>query len=931
MDSNGGRLPGAVATLSASTFNRSFVTDANGVARFVGLTPDKYELKVVMTGFNTVVRPNVVVDTGANVTLNITMTPATQTEELVVVAETPLMDSKKVGTSTTLTTEELELIPTSRDPWAVLDTIPAIQSDRINLGGNESGQQSTFVGKGDDGDNAAWVIDGVDFTDFAAQGASQSYLDFGSFDQIGFTTGGSDVSTGSGGTVLNFVTKQGSNEHTGSMRLLWADEDFSSKNVNPDPVDGVVRQNSVIETFEKGFEIGGPIIKDRLWYWGAFNQNSIDNLTRSGQRDKTELENTSLKIHGDITPTTRGTFFYTNGAKLKDGRGAGPTRSPETTWDQDGPTPIYKYEISQLIGQNTELQFIYGRVDGGFALRPKTDPNTIQAVYDEAAGTWRNTYYTFGSARPQRTYTAKGTTFLGLGSTDNEFNYGFEFKEAQATTAGGWGTQQNVWLDDYHAVGGQSYFFAYRDGVTAREIESTSFWVQDSITAGNWTIKGGLRYNESEGNNKGGVVAANPFFPEALPALDYNGDTPVFTWETIAPSIGATYTFGSENQYLVRGSFRRYYDTIASGDVDFANPVATSRIVGWWDDLNGDGQFSVEEGSFPVPGNPYSLATRNVNTDNPALAVSNDFIDPNFDPPEVNEFILGGEWAITPGFTVAATYTHRTRNDDPASYLQGGITSADYEIVGYVEGTNPVTGSYREAVYGLDAAGDAKNPDRRVFLTNRADYEEIYDGFEFTATKRLSNRWMLRGFIAFQDWTHDVGPGAFQNPTIGTNRAEVDGGDVVVRAAGSGPKGDIFTGSASWSANLNGVVQLPWDVNVSANIFAREGYVAPLFVSHNFSDAAGRSAAGDVSTGALDTLRMDDIFNVNFKLAKVFTMGSTKVDLGIEIFNLFNEDSVLQVQRRVATSAGANADGTFGRINETLSPRIARFSATVNF
>jgi hypothetical protein len=934
VDSNGSALPGAVVTVSASTFNRSFVTDANGIARFVGLTPDTYEVKIVMTGFNTQVRPNVAVDTGSSVKLTIDLQPATQTEELVVVAETPLMDTTQMGTATTLNTAELEQIPQSRDPWAVLDTIPAIQSDRINVGGNESGQQSTFVGHGDDGDNSAWIIDGVEFTDFAAEGASQSYLDFGSFSQIGFTTGGQDVSTGSSGAVLNFVTKQGSNEHTGSMRLLYADKDFSSTNVtDPDPVDGRVKQNEVVETFEKGFEIGGPIIKDKLWYWGAFSQNSIDNLTRSGQRDKTVLENTSLKLHGDITPTTRGTFFYTNGAKVKDGRGASPSRAPETTWDQDGPTPIYKYEISQLVGQSTELQFIYGRVDGGFNLFPKGDPDTNQAVFDEAAQTWRNTYYTQAIKRPQRTYTAKGTTFMGLGATDNEFNYGFEYKEAQGTTSAGWGTGQNIWLDDYRALGGTSYFFAYRDGVTSREIQSTSLWLQDTLTAGNLTVKVGLRYNDSEGNNLGGDVAPNNFFPDLLPSLAYNGDSPVYNWKTLSPSLGATYTFGADNQYLVRGSVRRFYDNIAAGDVDFANPVSSSRLVGIWvDGQNGqpsDGLFQVGEEIW-FGGDPYAVST-NVNRDDPTSATSNNFIDPNLDPPEVDEFILGGEWAVTPGFTVGLSFTHRDRGSEVGSRLQGGITNADYELLGSANGVNPVDGStYNVPIYGLSADGLAKNPQRNTFLTNIPDYSETYDGFEFTVTKRLSDRWMLRGYVAFQDWTHDVGPESFQNPTMDINRNREDGGDVSVQAAGSGPKANIFTGTASWTANVNGLVQLPWDLSFSANVFAREGYSAPLSVSHNFRDAAN-AAVYAVSPGPLDTLRMDDIFNANVKLTKVFTLGSTKVDLGIEVFNIFNDDAKLQVLRRIATNAGASADGTFGRVEETLSPRIARFSATVNF
>jgi hypothetical protein len=932
---DGAPLPGAVATLSSSTFNRSFVTDANGEVRFVGLTPDRYELKVVMTGFNTVVRPNVIVDTGANIRLSVVMEPAAQAEELVVTAESPLMDTTKVGTATVLSTEEIDMIPQARDPWAVLDSIPGLQTDRINVGGNESGQQAQWVGKGDDGDNAAWIIDGVEFTDFAAQGASQSYLDFSSFSQIGFETGGAGVETGSGGTVLNFVTKQGSNRHTGSMRLLWADENFVSTNVNKnDPAninpDGSLKQNTVFETFEKGFEIGGPIIKDRLWYWGSFNQNNIKNIVRTGQRDDTDLENVSVKIHGDVTSTTRVTAFYTEGDKLKFGRGAGPTRAPETTWNQDGPSPIYKFEVSQLIGQHTELQLILGRVDGGFALTPVGDNQTIQAVYNELAGRWENTLRTDSNIRPQRSYNLKGSTFLSAGGSDHEFKYGFEYKEATSNYRGTWGQGSgNVWLDDYSAFPGvPSFFRAYRDSATSSAIEAYNIYVQDTVTFGNWTVKGGLRYNKSEGNNLGAAIDANPFYPEAVPALAYGGDSPQFTWDTIAPQVSATYTFGADNQYLVRSSYRIYYDNIAVGDVNFINPVGFGRILGYWTDTNGDTQFTPDEGSFPND-DPYAFTPLGINPTDPAGATSRDAIDPNLDPPRTNEFILGGEWAITPGFTVGAAYTYRVRDHELWTPLND-ITSADYEIIGYAEGVNPINGqAYRVPQYALSQEGRAKNPFLDQTLTNRPDYEEIFHGLEFTVTKRLSNRWMMRGHLSWQDWTHDVGPNGFQSPNLDPGRSNVDGGEVLLSSAGSGSKGDVYLGSASYTAYLNGVYQLPWDVAISGSLTAREGYVAPL--SHNAQnrDYRGVTTTTALSIGEPDVLRMDDIFFVNLKLTKVFTLGSTKVDLGVEVFNLFNDDATIQVQRGVAT--GTTQLTSFGRVNETLAPRLTRFSATVNF
>lgn len=957
---DGSPLPGVTVTLSASTFARSFVTDPNGNVRFVGLTPGVYELKGVFTGFNTIVRPNIQVDTGQNVKLDFAMTPSTQAEEMVIVAETPIADSDKVGTATVLTTEELQLLPQARDPWAVLDTIPGIQSDRVNIGGNESGQQSVFAGKGDSGDNAAWIIDGVEFTDHAAEGASQSYLDFGAFDQIGFTTGGSDVSSGASGTILNFVTKQGTNEHHGSMRLLFADQDFQSSNL-PEGVRG----NEIVETFEKGFEIGGPIIKDRMWYWGAFTQNTIDNRVVSGASDKTRLENLSFKLHGNVTSTTRVTAFYTSGDKQKEGRGAGNSRAPETTWNQEGPTPIYKFEVSQLIGQNTEIQLIYGRVDGGFSLTPQVSPDLAQPVFNEVLGRWENSYRVLDFSRPSRQYEIKGDTYLALGNSEHEFSYGFKYKDAWSISDEGWGDGgTNIWVDDYSGLGSTSYFRAHRNSLAGTVLDSTSLWVNDTMTFGNLTLEVGLRYNNSDSNNLPSTsVAANPLFPEAVPALAYQGDSPQFEYDTISPQIGATYTFGEDNQYLVRGSYRKYYDDIAVTEAATTNAAGRSWITGYAQDYDGNGQYDASELGFaldadgnviPYRGNegtqdPYLFTPTGIDPNNPGAATSRNTIDPNLEPPEVDEFVIGGEWSITPGFSVSAAFTQRERSNTQWSLTQLGgnrlLSRSDYQLAHTLTGTNPESGQqYSVDYYVLTAEADALiRANGGTRLTNRPDYSEDFTGFELTATKRLSNKWMMRGYIALNDWTRNIGQNGITDPTPNATRSNVDGADVAIASGGSGDKGDVFAGTASWTASINGLYQLPWDMAISGVLTAREGYQVPQFNSASgFVNGAGRPANTSYSIGDLDTLRYDDLVNLNLKLSKVFKMGSTKVDLAVEVFNVFNEDTVLQLDRNYGIhrnngaavqdfSDAGTERATFRRVDEYLSPRIARFSATINF
>lgn len=956
---DGASLPGVAVTLSADTFTRTFASDENGQVRFVGLTPGNYELRAIFAGFQPILRPNIQVDTGANVKFNFVMTPGLE-ETMVIIDESPVADSKKMGTGVTLNAEELTLLPQARDPWAVLDTIPGIQSDRINIGANESGQQSNFVSKGDDGTNTAWVIDGVEFSDHAAEGGSQTYLDFGTFDQIGVNTGGSDVSSGASGTTLNFVTKQGTNEHHGSMRLLFADQDFQSSNL-PEGVRG----NKVLETFEKGFEIGGPIIKDRFWYWGSFQQNTIDNQVVGGASDKTRLENLSFKLHGNITQSTRATVFYTNGDKQKEGRGAGNLRAPETTWNQEGPTPIYKFEVSQLIGQNTEIQLIYGRVDGGFSLSPQASPDTAQPVFDNVAQRWQNSYREIDFSRPSRQYELKGDTYIALGNTENEFNYGFKYKNAWSYSNENWGNEgTNLWVSDYSGLGTPSYFFAHRDSFQGTELDTTSLWVSDTMTLGNLTLEMGLRYNVSDSSNlPSSSVEANPLFPNAVPGLAYQGDSPQFEYETISPQIGATYTFGENNQYLVRGSYRKYYDEIAITEAANTNAAGRSWITGYAQDVDGDGQYDASELGFaldangnviPYAGNeasqdPYGpFNPVGIDPNDPSSATSLNTIDPNLEPPEVDEFILGGEWSITPGFSIAATYTQRQRSNTQWNLTQLGngrlISSDDFQLSHTLTGTNPETGESYSVDYYTQTAESAalQRQYGGTQLTNRPDYTQNFQGLELTATKRLSNKWMLRGYVAWQDWTLDVGPRGILNPTPNATRSNVDGAQVAIGSGGSGDKGDVFPGTANWTSSLNGLYQLPWDLAISGVLIARQGYLAPIFnQTQGFVDGIGRAANINYSIGPLDSLRYDDLVNLNLKLSKVFSMGSTKVDLAVEVFNVFNEDTILQRTRSYGVHVNDgqqtqifNEGGripAYRKVDEYMSPRLARFSATINF
>ena len=138
-------------------------------------------------------------------------------ETVVVTGASPVVDVKKTGTSTTLTSAELEGTPQSKDPWAALKTVPGVLVDRVNVGGNESGQQSGFIGKRNRGPRHDVEPRRRRHHRRELGGASSSVYDFNAFDEVNISTGGNDLRQQTGGIGINFVTRRGTNKFKGNI------------------------------------------------------------------------------------------------------------------------------------------------------------------------------------------------------------------------------------------------------------------------------------------------------------------------------------------------------------------------------------------------------------------------------------------------------------------------------------------------------------------------------------------------------------------------------------------------------------------------------------------------------------------------------------------------------------------------------------------
>ena len=291
-DNQGAVLPGATVQLTSDRMaSREATTGTRGEFRFADLDPGNYTLKVTLGGFTPYVRENVAVGVGTNVELPVQMLLAGVSEEVRVTAEAPLLDTRSQGNVANFDNKVLNEIPTARDPWVLMQFVPGVQVDRVNVGGSESGQQSVMSARGDDGSNTMWNVDGVTITDPAAIGSSPTYYDYSTFDEVQFTTGGLDPRQQTGGLGINFVTKRGTNDFHGQARLYFTNDSLQGTNVPSELAAQGFRGNGINQIAEYGADVGGPIIRDRLWFWGAWAKNDIQQVAitgRAGQHDAEE-------------------------------------------------------------------------------------------------------------------------------------------------------------------------------------------------------------------------------------------------------------------------------------------------------------------------------------------------------------------------------------------------------------------------------------------------------------------------------------------------------------------------------------------------------------------------------------------------------------------------------------------------------------------
>ncbi|HDZ26973.1 MAG TPA: TonB-dependent receptor, partial [Candidatus Aminicenantes bacterium] len=912
-DEDGTPLPGVTVTLSSTKIlAQTVITSERGNFRFMGLPVARdYALRLELPGFNTLIREKLDISFGRDLSLSLTLSQATLEEEITVIGESPVIDTKRTQVGVNITSEMIMSLPTSRNPWVIMSLVPGMLIDREDVGGNEAGQQSSYYGHGGLEGDTTWSIDGASITDMSALGAAPAYVNIASYEELQINYGNNDVRSQTGGVQLNIISKRGGNSYSGTFYMDVEKSTWQAENLTSELEDIGYTSAGINRVYLYGVNFGGPLLKDRLWFYGSWAVQDIDARTLAGGSDKTWLTSGYAKLNAQLTPTTRVEAFLEYDNKNKWGRSAwGYTvQGPETLWNQKGPGYIWKGEVEQTMG-NLYLNLKGIFMDGGFNLEPVQGKHTADGSGNYMVREYYPTFFVsgniddYGADRDSFNLNLTGNYFAeGILGGDHEIKFGVDYLTAKTTTFDYYeGNLVTVYYGpNANMPNGEDWVvWAVSDYEINVWMRKFGVYVQDTMTFGKLAVNFGIRYDREESKVKDAAIPASPWLPSYMPALSVDEIDPGVTWSRISPRMSLIYDVTGDGKNVIKVSAARYGSQGGFGLAYFVNPLGWREIDLYWQDANTDGRVTAGElwgydwatDTLMDPNDSdYWLWSGGVNIADPTSTVPTDQIDPNYNSPLLDELTISYERELMPDFAARLEFFYKKQHS--RTWTKGM----------FADGTVDSASNYYAAGTGAESGATYYGRTSRPPYRYRTNYDQRYDQYlagQIVLKKRLSNRWMLDASFTYSDWkqVHKGEYLAIDSSSVAgglNNGAYYDGGKVAPESGGSGVRG-IFVNSR-WMFKFSGLYQMPIGFNIAGVFRAREGYIIRADELVSLPGIGARSIYGP---GSFGDLRLPAFWELDLRLEKVWNVTETStVIFAVDAFNITNSAHVLKEETRL--------------------------------
>ncbi len=881
-DNTGKPLQGALIRVTSDSLiggSRTTTTADNGRYRIPMLPPGRYAITVEAKGFPTR-KVNEVAELGKTTTVDVRMAPeATAVVEVVAASGTEEMAS-------TLTrnyrSEDIENLPIKRDIAAIAALTPGIN---LNVG---SGTRVSASGFGGDRDNAnAYLINGINVGDpSTGQAWVQVNPDWFEEVQIGGVGAGAEFG-GFSGAYFNGIIKKGGNEVSGSLAGYYQKDSWGAVKYVTDPADPTLTARKIGDTAtDMSLNVGGPIIKDKLWYFISVESISVERTpVGSPVSEKRSTPRAMANLTWQAIPTATLSLFTDWDTVVTDHRGAVRTTAGDATNKQDGPNLTYGLEWLQTLNSNLVLTLRatgYNGVDNrkayngeGYSLYVDTGVAAVTGIpsYNAFLGfdTMNNAYQVSEDTRSRLGLQGALDWYIQTGASSHALKLGLDIdrsKDDEMVRYPG-GISLNAYFDtdgvytDYVQVGGGYKF--------SSKLERNALYLQDTWTIGSQlTLRPGLRFEQFKGGDQ---------------------------WKsnTVAPRFGFTWTPDAAKTWALKGHFGRYYDGLSVAYYDRAIPGAypvENRY--WWgaDDL-------LTNLANPLSQIPLPSFTAGNFRDNVSQQST---LDPNVKHPYFDELQLSVEKRLSKNWTISANYMRRNGKDLLARFDRLPLLASTTSV------TNPLTGQTLTFNRPGVNAGMGLIP-HSYYITNDPNAKRTYTATTIALDGRFTANWDVNF-----SYTHADNKGNLQKSNGYSSGREWTG--TQYNNEGHLP------GFNDKEAKVRTSYKLPWGTRLAANYTYLSGLHYTRYVQ---TSRLGNRERFNIYVEPLGTSSYDARRLLDVRVSHRFDLGNKKAfELFGDVFNVLNCDAVNSRGERIGSSF-------YNKVLDQEQPRNFRLGAKFLF
>jgi len=912
-DSSGAAMPGVTVEASSDVLIekvKAAVTDGDGSYRIGDLRPGTYTVTFALTGFKTFRREGLQLPSEFTATVNAELGVGSLEETITVTGSSPVVDVTSAAKAQVLNREAIDLIPTGRSIQGLGQLVVGVSLNLPDTGGARAMQQTYMSTHGMSTANTTVLVDGQMTNGLQGDGAIQSYYNDAMNAEMSYQTAAIGAETSSGGVRLNMIPREGGNQFHGDFKFARRPGSWQSSNLTDrHKARGLSAGNAIDRIVDYTASIGGPIKKDKLWFFSSARYFSVNNFIANtffddGSQgiDDQFIKNAMTRLTWQVSPRNKISAYFDEIDKYR-GHDMQANYDPETAatvWNSpayhttaikwtspingawfleagfSNNTEYYTNEYRPGIEQPRGTAEWYRTVAkneldlGGYTnAGPINTTESPVAFYWNAAATWVNGAHTIKFGANNRQGTFKHT---------RDANADLVQQYRSSATGRRWSVPDTVLI--------RNTPLAYAERLN----RDLGFYIQDSWRIDRLTANVGIRWEVLNAKVLAGRSPAGRFVPERN--FDEVRDLP--DWKDFAPRMGLVYDLFGNGRTALKYSLNRYNLSRTTGIAANYNPLLSQTATLPWVDKNG---------------NDLAEGTLRCNFTAPDCEINFASLSQNFGIAALNEY---GKYPRTwnlengleishellSGLSVAASWWHGDFRNLTNTVNQSWSV-ADYSPYTWY---NPITGQ-PFTVYARSQAAQSR-PTRNLD-TYDPERKNVYDSYNFESKWRIPGGGQLSGGVAvererFKSCT------APDDPNYVTATAGVFNGVALC---------DDFALDIPWrpQVKISGTKEIGWGVNVSMSYQNNSSPTSSRIMtvtrgtSRYPANCPAPCPAGEVimptavfgqatMSYMLESARqssVERIVQLDFKVARTFRFGRWQVLPTFEVFNVNNSDAII--------------------------------------